>query len=460
MRELIRGRLAGAEVRAFAVGFVLSGLAALVIGAKAFPPFDAASYWDAPKAFLDHGDFSLLHYRSPLRGYAPGLLYGALRLVAEAFDANATGSTVVGLFNAFLFALTGAVLAPRLARAIWPAQELGFWRRLGLVVLLLVFWHGYLSYPLSDFPALVAALAALVFAARGSSLPALVASGVATGLAVDTRPAYLVLMPIVLVLVAMTLQSEAERPSAGRSAAALVLLVAGMALVLVPQSLITHRQYKLWSPIPGAAANLTSFQLTTGLQLQRYETYVGGVGRPPRMSYLDPHTHAVVEDLGRDGRVGGYLEYLGLIGRHPLTMAGVFARHVVNGIDQRYPTPYVERLDTGGQRPLRLASWTLIFGALLRLLWPVARRGLGRARRRYAVALVLTCAAALPSAVETRFLLPGFVFAAVLVLEPGWPRLSRPGSWVTPAAIALSYVAFMVGVALVTEAATAQLRLG
>jgi hypothetical protein len=256
-----------------------------------------------------------------------------------------------------------------------------------------------------------------------------------------------------------------QRAAAGFSlrgrAVAVTLVALGLIVPLVPQSLIAQRNFQTWSPIPGAAAKLTSFQLTVGLKLQRYETYVGGELAGPQLNYLDPHTAEIVAALGPDGLVNGYPEYARIVVENPLTMAGVFGRHLVNGLDQRYSTPYVEQLDTGQQRPLRLASLLLVFLALLRLAWPAARRGLGPARWRYPLVLAGTCATSLPSAIETRFMLPLFGVCCMLVAAPGWPRRLGLGAaerglrrFLVPVAIAaaaVGFVALMFAVAAATS---------
>src|SRR5205823_4473777 len=80
-----------------------------------------------------------------------------------------TPSHGVKLFNALMFALIGAVLAPRLAEITWPRFQWGIGRRLSLTALLLLFWNGYLDFPLSDFPALAMALLALIAVDRSST---------------------------------------------------------------------------------------------------------------------------------------------------------------------------------------------------------------------------------------------------------------------------------------------------
>ena len=87
---------------------------------------------------------------------------------------------------------------------------------------------------------------------------------------------------------------------------------------------------------------------------QKYETYVGPAAEYPEpgVSYLDPATARLLAEDGitpvisASGHVlfPSNAEYLKLVARHPLEMSASYARHVFNGLDVKYPTPYVRDL--------------------------------------------------------------------------------------------------------------------
>ncbi len=420
------GALHWARERPALTAFLIALPAALVLAVaqgEKFFYYDSGEYWDLSLTFAENGHFSLLDFENNgLRGYSLPLLYWALRNVAEVVTDSQWH--VVWALNSVAFALIGAVLGPKLASIAWPEARWTVGRGLALTALIFVFWSGYLSFPLSDFPALAAALLALIAVSRIDSPAWLLVAGLAAGLALNMRPAYLLLTPLLAGLLAWGwLERQKAGASYGRMALCFAALFAGFATVAVPQSISQHDRFGDYSPVPGSSAGLTGFQYAVGLRLQAYGTHVSGL---PQMEYLDPHTKEIVAGL-ENGSVGGTGGYLGIVADHPLTMAGVFGRHVVNGLDQRYTTPYVEVLeaDRGGvasawHLALRIAGFLLVFLALLRALWPAARRSLGLARWRYPLALLAVSSSAIPSAVETRFLLPVFVLSALLVLAPGW----------------------------------------
>lgn len=421
---------------------------AFLQGEKAFYG-DSGSYWSLASTFIRDGHFSLLNFESPLRGYALPLINYVLQAFAEA--AQWTQSSVAKLFNVLLFTLIGAVLAPHLAEHIWPEQRWGFRRRLVLTSLLVVFWSGYLNYPLSDFPALTMALLALVSIAHPETPGWMLIAGLAAGLAIDMRPAYLLLAPVLLVMVAFAWfgARHGAHGSHTRRMLCISLLAAGFAAVSLPQSLSADRYHNSWTFIPGGPAHLAEEQLTDGMVYQRYDTYAGPVPPSPTgIVYPDEAGRHLLEEQPRKA-ITSTSQYLALMVGHPLVMLPLLARHIIDGLDARYNTVYVQNLASGGHIWLRVTGFSLIFLALVRLLWPAARRRLGPAQWRYAVAMSLCCLTSVATRVETRYMLPIYVLSYVLVLAPGWPTPVARGSvglrrFQTMALITIAYLAFMV----------------
>lgn len=445
---------------AFAIAFVGVLIDALLQGYKPFY-YDSGSYWSLGNAFFYHHHFSLLNFNSPLRGYLWPLVDHGLQVIASALGWQA--SSLVKLFNALVFVLIGTVLMPWFAEISWPRWRWGIGRRLLLVALLLLFWRGFLSYPLSDFPALAFTILAVVAIARPESGPRMALAGIAAGAALEMRPSYVLLVPILAVLVAWSWVEDRRHASAVRRLACIALMVIGFVVVSVPQSLATHRHFGLWSPIPGEAVNLAGLQYTGGLELQRYETYVGS-SQTPRMLYEDADGQRLLATEPGD-RIETTSQYLALIVDHPIEIAGVFARHIINGIDQRYSTPYVERLDKGSQRWFRIANLLIIFLALLRVAWPASRRRLAPTRWRYPASILICCLTAVPSAIETRYLLPAYLLAYALVLMPAWPspfaqRHGRLSRWRAPVLIVGSCAAFLLLVLHVVSQTSSSLHFG
>jgi hypothetical protein len=450
----------GTGIAAFGVAFVGTLLVALAQGSKVFY-FDSGHYWLLGETFVQNGHFSLLNFESPTRGYVLPLICHELQAVANSLLWKP--SSLVKLFNALIFALIGAVLAPRLAEIAWPQHRWGLKRRIALAALLVVFWDGFLNFPLSDLPGLAMALLALVAISRPDSPGWMLTAGVAAALALDIRAAYLLFAGVLIVLVAWAWLDRrgTQQASTARRALCAGLLIVGFAAVSLPQSLTAHRYYNTWSFVPGATLDLASQYLTPGLGLQRVGAYVGP-GLPPSMEYVDPAGARLLHEQ-KNGKIASTGQYLGLIASHPITMGALLGRHVINGLDARYSTPYVEHIDP--RLGLRLAGFLLVFLALVRVLWPTARRSLGPAKWRYPVALLLCCLTSVPAPMEPRYMLPTYLVGYTLVLTPGWPNPLGPaeaGLWRfrTLAILVVSYLVFMAVVWHVVSATTKNLHIG
>jgi hypothetical protein len=448
---------------AFAITFLGAMVVALWLqGMKPFY-YDSGTYWSLGKTFVRHGSFSLMNFYSPLRGYLLPLIYRGLNGIAVGLAWHA--STVVKLFNVLVFSLIGSWLVPRLAEMTWPGHPWGLIRRLFLGALLMVFWSGYLNYPLSDFPALMMLMLALVALDRPLSPVWMLLSGAAAAAAVDMRPSYVLLVPVMVVLMVwgwLDRYDQVDRSRWGRVAAS-VALVVGLISISLPQSLSSQRHFRNWNPTPGTVAKLSNLQLTSGLVLQRYETYVGA-GHPPEINFEDKTGQRLLDEQ-TGATISSFGQYLGLIFKHPVAMAGVFGRHVINGLDQRYSTPYVEHLSGGSNRFLRIAGFLLVFLALIRVIWPSSRRKLGAKRWRFPVALMVCCLTSVPSAIEPRYLLPVYLLSYMLALAPNWPsplESAQPGvrRLRTLSALAVAYLAFMALVWHVVSGATGHMVFG
>jgi hypothetical protein len=432
---------------AFCVAFAGALAVGLLQGVRPFYA-DAEGYWALASTFTDTGHFSLLNFVSPQRGYfLPLVNYVLKSFTGGAFHEE---STAVTIFIVLMFALIGAVFAPRLSEITWPGQPWGFWRRIALMALLLIFWCGNLNYPLTDFPGLAFGLLALVAVAQSDSPGWMLLAGMAAGATLNLRPAYLPLVVMLFVIVALNWfdQRGSRHASIVRRALCVGLLVTGFALVSLPQSLSAHRYFNTWNPIPGASTPLTEEVITRGMYAQRWDSYEQPPGVPNAIIYVDASGKRLLDQQPGD-TIKSMSQYANLIVSHPTIMIPLLVRHVIDGLDVRYTTIYVERFASGGHLWSRLAGFLLVFLALVRLLWPAARRRLGAVRWRYPIALALCCLTSVPSAMETRYMLPIEVLAYILVLAPGWPNPIGPpeAGWKrfrTLAIVALAGLVFTV----------------
>jgi hypothetical protein len=451
-------------VLAFATAFAVTFAVAMLQGEKPFYT-DSGGYWALGETFTVNGHFSLLNFHDEIKGYAFPLITHGLQALAS--DFAWTSSSVAKLFNVLIFAAIGTVLGPALIRTVWPTQpSWGLARRLALTALLLVFWSGFLNFPLSDFPALATALLTLIAVSRTDSPRWMLVAGAALALTIDIRESYILFAPAVLAIIVWTWFEQRRAPHASTVHRVLCagLFVIAFAVVSLPQSLSAHRYHSTWSFVPGAsvAEPLGEFY-ASGIAAQAYDTYVYNGAAVVEMRYVYPAGERLLEEQ-KEGKVTSTSQYVGLLASHPLIMASMLVRHIVNGLDPLYSTPYVENLHNAGRTWGRIAGFLLLFLALLRVLWPAARRRLGPARLRYLVALALCCATTLPTEMERRYLLPIYLLGYLLALTPRWPNPIGPASeglrrLRTPAVIAIVFIAYASFVWYITSDAINHLTL-
>jgi hypothetical protein len=424
--------------------------------------YDSAEFWRIAGTFKHDGHFSLLAYSYPWRGYSMPLFYHGLQVVGSGLGLG--GVTTVKVFGVLFAATLGVVVIPRLAHVLFPAATVGPGNLLAFNGIVFLFWRDYFDFPLSDFPALLVGAVGVIALLRRSAVGYVVA-GLSFGLATNIRPNYLpAAIAAAAVAALLPLRSSAR---AGRTVA-VSLLLAGALVPTLPQMLMNHRHNGSWSPSVEKAHELTLISLYLGLHAQKYETYVGSPANYPQpsVSYLDPSTTHVMEQehlspvTFPDARIGfpSVGRYIRLVFNYPVEIAASYVRHVFNGLDVRYPTPYIRNLENTSIF-LSLFQYTLIFMALARLLIPDARRALGSVRWLGLIIPPCACLTMIWIQAEPRYWLPVQLPIYLLVcFGPGTRVALLGGSVARRAGLAVAYVVFVLGCLTLSSATQAQLE--
>jgi hypothetical protein len=414
----------------FLASLILSLVAAFAWGAPTYRYGDSAGYWDLGITFVHHGSFSFTGFTSATWGYVFPLYDLVLHEIATTLDVSAL--TTIRVANCLVLASLASVTIPKMASAIWPAVQLTAVRRVLLMIVLLIFWRGWLNFALTDFIGLLLLLTALSFLVRTPSVVRYVLAGLFAALACNIRPTFLPELLVMVVLMGRSLltsrtpvvegaPSHRRRLTTGQRAIVCVAgFVVGFLVVSLPQSWLNHTHYATWSPVAGAPAKLDIGEINGGMTYLRFESVVVN-HQAAGIVYPDVSTTRLLQSLpGKT--VTGYGDYATVVARHPLVMVGAFGRRLMNAFDVHYSTPYTPHLVVGPDG-LDLLSCSLWFLAALRLVLRRSRRLLGSMDWIYLAALALVCVAVLPALIEPRFMLTGDVAAYVLLLAPGWSDL-------------------------------------
>ncbi|MEU9830614.1 hypothetical protein AB0D67_03640 [Streptosporangium sp. NPDC048047] len=347
------------------------------------------------------------HAALGLRGVLAFVVYAPAALADRL--AAGSGAAAVLVENALIIAVLGAVVLPAIARTLGvrgPATIC--WCAAGVWLLVAPF----APYPLMDVPAAAVFLCAVLLASAGSRR-CLVAAGLCAGIALNLRPAYLVPLAAVVVVIA------AVRRLRG------LWLLPGVAVALVPQFAVNAVGGFGWFPVPPLSGSLANFQAGLSSYIVRYDTLLAG---PPQQFYCDPHmAHAF---LGRAVTSVADLPFTMLTN---LPWSAVFLLEKFSAALAWSPhVPYsVPPADESYSLLLPVAAITVCGTSAL--IAAALRRG--SAGRRPEAALVAAamlgaCVTLLASAAETRFALPvvllGIVGSALALASIRRSRTVRP----------------------------------
>jgi hypothetical protein len=382
---------------------------------------DAANYWQLGRTFGTDHRFSLHGYVDRLRGYSvPFLLYCVQQaaLVLD-IDEMALFRGVSAIAGAAAFAV---VLPSFFTRVLGVRPSLLTTTAFSL--LCFVYWRGHLLHPLSDVPALLLlTMGVLCLPWEGGyrwRLGLALIGGCCLGLAANARPINEAALGGAGLLACWHV---ARAKSRRRALLAVATFGLGVGMAALPQSLINARTLGTRNPfahaqVGTAAPNLYLQQLVWGVSIQRYETNIGGTF-PVAVMFTDARGQALLGlDPRHDPRNSAHEaqlaigRYLRLVAGRPLLFASVYSRHLFNGLDIAYSTPYVTRL---APRSVMFALVNYFVLSLAVVYGVYAGRRIRLHEIGWRLSLVgvflLPSLLAIPTAIECRFLLPLWMLA-------------------------------------------------
>lgn len=369
--------------------------------------FDARSYLDIAAEIADKGLLTRFA-NSDLRTYGyPWLLSGLLRL------ARATG-TQPGLliFEAQLALHLGTVLFARrslAALASGPARLV--FGALALNPFVLSYTPEILGESVSlSLITLAAGLWLRLLRSEGGQSARswwihLLLGSLTTGFSVMVRPANLFFLAAWIV--AVTALFVARRVPLRRALPAAALLIAGLALPMLPQVARNVRHFARATPL--SAAPLATSQQAWGIRSQKYATSL--VPIPAAIHYANPLSAGTALDENRP--LAWYRE-------HPVAGTLTLGLHVFNLLDQDLLFTYSRDLDPWYRLPVGVLNHALVALALVGFALIVRRRkqvgDLGLAALALLAYAVFHLGVHAPVLVEMRFGLPLLLIAAPLAV--------------------------------------------
>ena len=301
---------------------------------------------------------------------------------------------------------------------------------------MIVFYRGYLPYLMSDFVSAIFCLAAVVLVLDSPTKLKIFFAGILCSATLNIRMAYILVLPVLFINIAITSYIAHKKQDLEikriltKLMAVSILFIAGFMLVGVSQLIVNNRTDGSLSVfpkgivqvpevfptdtilIPLGNSNITTFQLSVGLSLQRYETRLIK-NKNPAMYFHDADGERLIRKYLP---IESPKDYLYIWKKEPLAMSKINSRHLLNGFDANYAGPFPTRSEKI-PLPFKLLwyftfSFTIIVFLINAATRLIKKQPLIRTKRLYTIMIITlaTFVTTIPSAIEPRF----FIFPTLI----------------------------------------------
>lgn len=396
----------------------------IATAARGTGPFywDADHYWRATQAIVGITPDVPAGYWD-LRGFWTAFVYAPAAAATRLFGAESAGVAVL-IQNSLVFGAVAAFLLPALL-AKWQRVTLPM-RWVGAAL----FWaatSGFAAFPLVDVYPVIAVLAVILLLPSQRFWVVLLA-GAFAGIAVNLRPAYLVVIALVTIVVVVW------RRWIG------LWFPAGILAALIPQLVANVSSSGRWSILPGASDGLVALQAGYAAYTVRYDTMINSANA--RQFFCSPEMARAVGDSPPAS--GGELA-LTFLQNMPASIQFALEK-VAAALSWQVSIPYAvpaRAIDVVFALAITLITvfgiTALLFFSFRRTGDPAVRDGFGSA---ILIAVVLGTALTLvSSATESRFALMLVVLGVLgitLLVGPDFRRNWRQAKWWAIAAAAVT----------------------
>lgn len=375
--------------------------------------YDSGLYYQLGQTFDFNGNFSFKNYPLTYRGYLfPFILFIYTR-IGDIFNLSHEVSILIG--NSMFFSLLFVVILPKLFCS--KNKEIKILSIIISAVMYLIFWQDLIYYPLSDLYSFGLIIIAIHFLNiisnnRVKLISIYLLSGVFLYSAYNIRTIYLFVIPLII-LVYLILN---RKDNIKKLALNLGFILLGMILISIPQSYINNQYYQTLSPKVYTESysgnNLFSYQLYSGLSMQRYETFVGDSSEYPQpsMVFSDGVGNQLIVKEGLDANIS-IIQYIKLAFKYPLDFMGIIARHFINILHLPFNHLYINDI-LHYKTFYTILNYTILFlfglGAYC-YKFKAEKLKVDWQKVFYISLTIIPCIASLPGAIETRFFMPMYI---------------------------------------------------
>ena len=318
---------------------------------------DAADYWNRGTRLWQDGSFSLMNIDG-FRGYVYPLYCGICNLL---------GGGIIGfrIINSLLMSLYFALILPLMHKRKNEMDVKAFIFCIVHFMVFSVFFYGAIIYVLSDLFAIILCTMSICLLNKcdeENNITRQVVYAVLFGfflyMSYNVRTIYL-FASIYLLLLFIIRQIRKSNGIFFKISSTLGVTAGGV-IASFPQ---IYMNYNMLGIISGKVPTqgLMLKQLGWGLRLQRYDTYISMSESHPsaQMNFIEPVGTALLNNLG----IGGFeswSEFFSFLFHYPFEVAGIYVRHLINGLLPCWPNLYVTDLDSN-KLFLAIGAYVIIF---------------------------------------------------------------------------------------------------
>ena len=331
---------------------------------------DTNLYWTFADSMFTTEPFSLYNFPHTYRGYFLPMFFSGLKIVSSALFHHEF--LLFFLLTSIMMAVLWTVIFPFL----FSVKQFTRSVLIGMLVsycAVLFFWGDFLRYPLSDFWALFSmflAAALLKYISQQAQFDWKVLlfgflAGACIYIAYNTRTIYLYGAAAQLIWFAVVMREKLKELLFYA-----ILLLAGAALVCIPQVLLNGYHTNQYTPRVMTeyygGESLENLQIYWGLEVQKYETYVGDGTLYPSagVRFESDLGHEILEREKLTPSDVTYGKVIELFFKYPLEMITIYATHLFAYLTPFYTEIYLHDLYANKTLIVTLGILIWLIGAL------------------------------------------------------------------------------------------------
>lgn len=371
--------------------------------------YDSSNYYELSKRFVINGNFDFSNYGLSIRGYVFPFIIFSYTMLGNLLKLEDSISILLGnsLFISFLFIF----ILPSFFN--YSKNKYIIIKLLLPILIFMLYWQDLVYYPLSDIYSYGFLVIAISLIRNTSKIHGyrLLIQGILIGILLyatyNIRTIYIFAIPILIII-----KLICNWKSKIKNNTIYLLIILGIVICSIPQFKINEINHSkktiaVVTDTYGESGGLFNFQLLAGLQLQRYETYIGDLKDypQPNLGFADGVGNQLlkIENLNNLE----FNQYLRLIFKHPLDYIGIIARHFFNIFHLPYNHVYIKDI-SHNKVFYTIINYTIIYIAALVLYVNCKKKNTIKfdINMIYLITTIIPCIAILPGAIEMRFFMP------------------------------------------------------